>query len=347
MIKKNKGNNFDIIRLVAASLVIVSHEFGFFNMTDPLTKSTSLSLGTLGVYVFFAISGYLITKSYLRMPIIQNYLINRTLRIYPGLIVCILLTMFIFGPILTESPLTEYFTSPETYSYLWNLSLMKLSYYLPGVLSFDTGQNVINPPLWTLVFEFAMYISVIFLVRVKIFNTKYYNILIITLLISAIITISIGIKNDFYFAGFNVNWFLRFFTVFFLGSLFYVNQSRFKLFGHHFIVIGILWYFSIDTFLFFAATILLVLHGTFYFGLYVSPFAKWITTKGDFSYGFYIYGFLIQQVVFEIFGTSLGLLNTMLLSIISVIPFAVLSWNLIESKSLKLKKTLLTRPKPH
>lgn len=334
MKKENKGNNFDVIRLIAASLVFVSHQFGFFNMPDPLQKSTSLSLGTLGVYVFFLISGYLIMKSYIRMPNIKNYLINRTLRIYPGLIVCILITMFIFGPILTEAPLKEYFTSPETYSYLWNISLIKLSYYLPGVL----GQKILNPPLWTLVFEFTMYILVIFFATVKIYKTKSYNILLITLLIGAIIATSIGVQNDIYFVGFNVNWFLKFFIVFFLGSLFYVNQNHLNLFWYHFLSIGILWYFSIDTFLFFAATILLVFYGTFYVGLYVRPFAKWITSKGDFSYGFYIYGYLIQHIVFKVFGTSLGLYNTMLLSFIGVIPFAMFSWHLIESKLLTLKK---------
>ena len=57
-----RDNNLNLIRAVAASAVLVSHAYPIALGPDalqPLKALTGHSLGSLSVYVFFAISGFL------------------------------------------------------------------------------------------------------------------------------------------------------------------------------------------------------------------------------------------------------------------------------------------------
>lgn len=100
--KNTRENNFNIIRLSAALLVIYVHSFSIFNTTkkEPIVSFLHLGfgLGEFAVTVFFIISGYLITASYIKSETNFQYFKARVLRIYPGLIVVMLLTAFLVGP---------------------------------------------------------------------------------------------------------------------------------------------------------------------------------------------------------------------------------------------------------
>lgn len=60
-------NNFDFIRLAAALMVLVSHQFALQGLSEPVLKGLH-SLGGVGVLVFFSISGYLVAQSWLNDP---------------------------------------------------------------------------------------------------------------------------------------------------------------------------------------------------------------------------------------------------------------------------------------
>lgn len=79
-------NNFDALRLIAALTVLVSHQFLFTGQDQP-TPYSDIPLGQFGVYVFFSISGYLVSASWRRDPSLGRFLIRRALRIVPGLLV--------------------------------------------------------------------------------------------------------------------------------------------------------------------------------------------------------------------------------------------------------------------
>ena len=114
--KTHKENNFDIIRLFAASLVIISHSFGFAGKDDILAAASGYtSLGILGVYIFFIISGHLISQSFLSRGSVMVCFIGRLLRIYPALIAIVLFTIFVAGPICTTLSLKDYFIATETW----------------------------------------------------------------------------------------------------------------------------------------------------------------------------------------------------------------------------------------
>lgn len=101
-----RSNNFDLIRLVAACAVIVSHVFQVvgYGGIDPLTPYLrGLSLGAVAVIVFFAVSGFFVTQSFARHPSVLRFLAARMLRIFPALAVVLLVTILIGSAITTAS----------------------------------------------------------------------------------------------------------------------------------------------------------------------------------------------------------------------------------------------------
>src|SRR4051812_9672898 len=96
-----RTNSVNALRLLLAGLVLLSHSLKLHGGYDPLGRLTggAVDLGTMAVDGFFALSGFLITRSYFNSPSFGRYLWRRCLRIFPGLWVCLLVTTFIFLPL--------------------------------------------------------------------------------------------------------------------------------------------------------------------------------------------------------------------------------------------------------
>src|SRR6266536_5452731 len=160
-----RHNNFDLLRLVAALSVIFSHAFLLSENSqdhDPLMLLTGgqTILGVVGVFVFFTISGNLVTQSFdtTGSPIV--FLAKRALRIFPGLFLCLAVCVFVIGPLVTQLPFADYFTRPEPYLFLLHNAVLDVDYNrLPGV-EFWPGNigGIVNGPLWSLPCEVLMYL---------------------------------------------------------------------------------------------------------------------------------------------------------------------------------------------
>jgi peptidoglycan/LPS O-acetylase OafA/YrhL len=119
-----------------------------------------------GLFVFFLLSGFLITLSYQRRPNLLRFLWSRALRIWPGLIFCAILLAFVLGPLVSVLPLSDYFNSARgdsPYRFISStVSLLGSTQHLPGV--FTTGRSaargVVDAPLWSLTTEVTMYLIV-------------------------------------------------------------------------------------------------------------------------------------------------------------------------------------------
>lgn len=146
-----KINNFDLIRLFAASQVIIIHTVNHLNIAKPFFWSL---LGAFpGVPIFFVISGFLISASYERSSTLKNYAINRLLRIYPGLWCCVLITIFVasfFGVNFLNSQ------APS-----WVASQFLGAIYTPKFLN-NFGFGSYNGSLWTIPLELQFYIALPF-----------------------------------------------------------------------------------------------------------------------------------------------------------------------------------------
>ena len=86
MVPTDHHNNLTALRWFAAGLVLYGHAFVFLGLPEPLFLQWA-SMGPLGVYIFFAISGYLVAQSWQRDPSLPRFLAKRILRIFPGLLV--------------------------------------------------------------------------------------------------------------------------------------------------------------------------------------------------------------------------------------------------------------------
>lgn len=115
-------------------------------------------ISTLAVKVFFVISGYLISESWVRDPNVVRYLLRRSLRIFPALIILCLVTVILVVPTLTALPVSAYFAQSDTWSYFWNVGLLP-NYSLPGVFANNVYPNAVNGSLWTLPVEFLMHLT--------------------------------------------------------------------------------------------------------------------------------------------------------------------------------------------
>jgi peptidoglycan/LPS O-acetylase OafA/YrhL len=140
-----KLNNFDLLRIFAASSVMITHSAWHLSVNLPWW---SLMGGFPGVPIFFVISGFLISTSYERSSNLKNYTINRLLRIYPGLWCCVLVTIpvaIIFG-----------MNFADRQAPLWVISQLVGVIYTPQFLK-DFGFGSYNGSLWTIPVELQFY----------------------------------------------------------------------------------------------------------------------------------------------------------------------------------------------
>lgn len=93
---EDHANQFGIVRLVLAALVLLSHSFplaqGFVNSEPLRTLTCTTSFGELAVCFFFVISGYLVSESLARTRSIASYPGKRIRRIYSGFVVAVLVS---------------------------------------------------------------------------------------------------------------------------------------------------------------------------------------------------------------------------------------------------------------
>src|SRR5579863_8718431 len=166
----HRANNFDAVRLLAALSVVFSHSFLIAEGSEAREWLVRLSgnqcvLGLLGVFVFFMISGYLVTESWCRRPAPGQFALRRTLRIYPGLVVNALVCGLVAGPLISALPLRGYFHDAALRDFFHKvLTLNPGPLHLPGVLFADNSVGpLINGSLWTLRYEAMMYAMVLLL----------------------------------------------------------------------------------------------------------------------------------------------------------------------------------------
>ena len=151
----NRINNFTMIHIVAALLVIVGHEYVLLGMAPPTIFDNQVH--GLGVKILFLVSGYLVSISYTRADNRRSYLCKRISRLYPPLIVCLVVTVLAFR-FITCIP--EYYWQSAV-NYVLNNLEMRPKFDLAGVFSDNIYPVGVNGSLWTLPIEIACYFVLI------------------------------------------------------------------------------------------------------------------------------------------------------------------------------------------
>jgi peptidoglycan/LPS O-acetylase OafA/YrhL len=157
-----RDNNFNLIRILAAFAVLITHGFALSIGTgnaEPLRKSLGVTLGTIAVDVFFITSGFLITSSLMNRKHIIYFCWARFLRIFPALWLMLIITVCGIGSMLTTVHLHEYIFNNITYRYVAYCSTLfkGVVFNLPGLFHGNPYGNAVNGSLWTLPYEVKMY----------------------------------------------------------------------------------------------------------------------------------------------------------------------------------------------
>lgn len=154
------NNNFNLLRFIFASMVIVSHapELKYGNRDSEILTQIfgTISFGELAVDSFFIISGYLIMKSWITKPNFSAFLLSRFLRIFPGFAVASLICALVVAPMYGS---TTYFNDFSTLKYIKSLATLHQP-KIPEVFS-GTYYPKINGSMWSISFEFSCYMLVL------------------------------------------------------------------------------------------------------------------------------------------------------------------------------------------
>jgi peptidoglycan/LPS O-acetylase OafA/YrhL len=345
----SRDNNFNLLRFIAASLVLYSHSYALTQSAgEPLVALTSMSFGAVAVDLFFITSGLLVTKSLFDRKDIVFFVWSRVLRIYPGLIVAVLFCVFVVGVYYTTLPLDEYFKHPDTYQFLSrNFTLLNGVYFnLPGVFENNPWKSAVNGSLWTLPREIYMYCVVAiggFFLYLKPFVISEQQ---AKCAFSVIFLISIGwFFYHFAFAfpeGSYHSHLSRFSTLFFAGAIFYVLADRIVLSLHFFliaIIVLVLISLSNHHSAFFVSYFLLIGYIILYLAYIPAGVVRTYNKFGDYSYGMYIYAFPVQQSIAASI-PSITVAKMATLSFLITLALAVLSWHCVEKPMLSKKHVL-------
>jgi peptidoglycan/LPS O-acetylase OafA/YrhL len=162
------GGGFNTLRVVLALGVVFFHSIDVTG-AQKLGGSAWFWAEAL-LPTFFALSGFLITGSAQRLPL-SNFLANRGLRIFPALLVEITLSAVLLGALLTTLPLEQYFTDPGFWRYFGNVTGW-IQYVLPGVFEQNPKPAVVNMSLWTIPWELACYALMVIMILTRALHSR-------------------------------------------------------------------------------------------------------------------------------------------------------------------------------
>ncbi len=328
-------NNFDLLRLVAALFVVFTHcyELSAHIDKEPLYHLSNglIRLSTIGLYIFYFISGFLVIKSFKRTGSLYRFMLKRARRIYPGLIVVTLVTVFIVGPLFTSLSPIEYFKNLSTWKYLVTVSGFFIQYQLPGVftdpLHFDHG---VNGSLWSVALELRLYLALIIVGWFSIRFGKKFSF--IPLILCSIFCCLIN-YDAFHLGALVDNLHARLVLTFFVGitTAFYQDKIPVK----WSLLLAFTPFYLLTFFIFQGARIIIE---PLFFSYLTLCFA--LSTKPqklpiDISYGIYIYSFLTTQCIIQIFRMQNPFQIILVVSIFTL-PISFLSALYIENRPFTL-----------
>lgn len=338
---RDRHNNFAILRLLFASLVIVSHSPVLVDGDRSREILTwifgTLTAGDVAVDGFFLISGYLITQSFLGTPSVALYMKKRFARIFPGYAVAFLLCALVIAPFVGGGD-------------VWSLAgigrlLTQMATLLPpkvaGVFS-GLPQPSLNASLWTIRFEFECYLAVAALGLAGALRPRVWP----ALAAAAAILVGVSVAGAVE-GGHQIHEpFLptlakstRFFMIFSVGALYYLFRDRIRLCGTG--AIGAVVLLAGAMFSWHMAEAAVAVFGgylIFWFAFKAPPVSLGrLTRTDDISYGVYLYGWPAQTLIIWNFRTvNPWLLSALALTIAAGLGYA--SWMLIEKPCLRLAR---------
>jgi peptidoglycan/LPS O-acetylase OafA/YrhL len=350
-----RDNAFNFMRLVFALAVIVGHAriLGYGVAGNPL--GLPIDLGGLSVAGFFTLSGFLITRSGRRTPFFR-YWWHRILRIFPGYWVCLLVTAALVGPAL-------WIRRHGTLDGYLGVADGPFGYFIHNWTT-NVGQGVIgdtlagaaiadfNGSLWTLKYELACYVLISVLALVGVLRRA--RIVVLLLAVAGMTVIGFDFVREPTIPGplapagstFSVPvagvyltlYVVVYTTAFLLGATAELFRERLPindLLGWASLVAVLAAiYFRLPVL---GPALLAYSYLLLWAAIRLPKVFHRVGRRNDYSYGVYIYAFLVQQSLAIAGVPRLGMAAYLGLTLVLTLGVAALSWHLVEKQSLKLK----------
>lgn len=322
-----RRNALTLWRLVLAIGVVFWHSWPLTGREMHYEPAVRL-LSDMFADGFFVISGFLITAAWIRRPYLKEYWASRSLRIFPGLWVCLAAIAFIAAPIAAKVTDTTVTLSSEIW-YVLNNAVLNIAYFgIDGTPADVPYPGVWNGSIWTLFFVLLCDLMVSVLGFVGLLKRRWT---IPTLFVAAVCWCAYVSYTP---PGYSMAQMLaRFAVVFLAGAMFYQYQHKIPAnwwlvalcsaivvgssFTHNYRVIGAL-----------PLAYAIIVSGAL---------VKRSRLQNDLSYGVYIYAFPVQQLLATFGFAALNPFLFFGLSTVAVMPVAAGSWFLVEKRASKLK----------
>jgi peptidoglycan/LPS O-acetylase OafA/YrhL len=338
-----RPSGFDYMRIALAISVIAMHgalttagqQADFALWTTPLRPFLRAI-----VPMFFTLSGFLVAGSLERCQTLLAFIGLRAIRIYPALIVEVLLSAFLIGACITSSPPKAYFHGAEFRDYLFN-AIGDIHYYLPGVFEDNPFPRIVNAQLWTVPYELGCYVTLAALALVGIKRRPI-------LAPAATVGMAFGYfalrllkhHGEYPFILGGVPGALLI-VAFLAGLSLYLYRDRVPCDRRLFLgaaggALLCLWIVPAGE----ALGVLLLGYVTIWLGL-LNTRRLWFIRSADFSYGVYLYGFVIQQLFSYLFPALRFWWASILVCVPCALIVAAVSWSLVEKPALRLKGPLM------
>jgi peptidoglycan/LPS O-acetylase OafA/YrhL len=334
-----RENNFDFVRLSLAIIVLFSHSYFIAygdGLLEPFKRLTHqrIDMGYMAVDSFFIISGFLITASYERSRSWWSYLNKRICRIFPGFLVASLFCALIALPI--GGGIVAAVSSPVTRDLHFMASVLQLHEFASsGGFSSNPWPLAVDNSMWSVSYEFWCYIAVMVLGSFGLLRNRRALVALFFLSIAAsVFFVVTGLHTGARVLGPIVGaphiW-SRLLPMYLSGVVFYRFRNHLSL-KRNWIIASVIG-FVIALLAPLAWQILFPFVGAYLIltvAFHPSIQLHRVGRFGDFSYGTYLYGFPVQQIIVHLHGNSISVMRLFALSLPATLACAFLSWHLVE-----------------
>ena len=290
------------------------------------------------VPMFFALSGFLVAGSLERARTLGMFIGLRAIRIFPALLVEVVLSAFILGPLVTDLPLQRYFSDPLFFKYMLN-AVGDVHFVLPGVFADNPWPRIVNGQLWTIPYELYCYCTLAFVALLGLKKRRLLGPIFVVVVAfgyllwtlhgaeGSLVPGTNGVRKPFLVA------------TFLAGVSIYFYREVLPWSGWHGAAALALALAlpSLGQYAGFLAPVP-VAYATVCLGL-LSPSRKMLR-GADYSYGIYLYGFAVQQTVMHYFPVARVWYLNVLITLAIVVLVAAASWHFVERPANGLRSVL-------
>ena len=332
---QSRSDNFLLLRIVAAGMVIYGHAPAVslaISSVDLFWRATGTYSGDIALSVFFLISGFLVSASYSRSQNVLRFLWARAIRLYPALAVHLILMAFVVGLAMTLMPRFDYLASPR----VWHFAVQNLKlvgdqvWMLPGVFEAGHRSSVVNASLWTLPAEARMYLLLAAFGSVGLLRARWVGASGLALLAVLVILA----PREFVWMVLPEDW-LWLAGYFALGVLAFLGAKVVPI-RIEFALLAVAGWGLLHEHEFGQYAFAVALAAVVFVAVYRTPPLRALERFGDPSYGIYLWGWPVQQIVVQLMPDA-GRFVHVALALTGATLLGYVSWHVVEKRALNLK----------